>query len=271
MTDSGLLLRALVVDDERPAREIVHELLSGDPEIEVVGECRNGKEALEAIRDHRPDLVFLDVQMPELDGFGVLAQLDPSEIPIVVFVTAYDDYAVRAFEVHALDYLLKPFDDQRFAEALERAKASYRRREMEAIGHKLVRLVQDHHDRKEPAADGGLDRLMIKSSGRVSFVKTDEIDWIEAADYYVRVHAGGKRHLLRESLSSLETRLDSERFVRVHRSAIVNLDRASEIRPLFKGSYLLILQDGTRLKLSRTRRAELESRLAKSRSARQSR
>lgn len=254
-------LRVVVVDDEQPARAILAKLLAADPEIELAAECRSGEEAVAAIRDLAPDLVFLDVQMPGLDGFGVLAELAPEELPAVVFVTAYDHYAVQAFEVHALDYLLKPFDDERFAEALGRAKRTIRRNQVEALSRRLVGLLE------EGAADRGgrqeryLERLMIRSGGRVVFVRAEEIDWIEAQDYYVRVHAGKKRHLLRETLAALEEKLDPERFVRVHRSAIVNLDRVREMQPAFKGNWVLLLEDGTRLRIARQRRADLERRL----------
>lgn len=264
MTDQGAKLRVLVVDDEQPAREILGDLLTKDPEIDLVAECKNGNEALEAIRVHRPDLVFLDVQMPGLSGFDVLASLRSDELPLVVFATAYDEYAVRAFEIHALDYLLKPFDDQRFEEALGHAKAALRQQQMERINKKLLHLVNDYREREEGAGDSISARLTIRSGGRVHFVKVEDIDWIEAADYYARIHALGKGHLLREPLSSLEKRLDPHRFARVHRSAIVNLDRVREVRRLFKGSYRLILEDGTQLKVSRHRRADLETKLARS-------
>jgi two-component system LytT family response regulator len=264
VSNSSPLLRTLVIDDEEPARGILRDLLVTDPEIELIGECVNGTEAVTAIRTHRPDLVFLDIQMPGLDGFGILDQLQPEELPIVIFVTAYDQYAVQAFEVHALDYLLKPFDDERFAEAVARAKATLHSKEVEKVSERLVGLIQDRRDQSARTPNSSPNRLMIRSSGRVYFVKTEDIDWIEAADYYARIHAGGRSHLLRESLASLEEKLDSEQFARVHRSAIVNMDRVKEMRPLFKGSYALILEDGTQLKLSRQRRAELEERLSQS-------
>ncbi len=254
-------LRVVVVDDEPPARAILEKLLAADPEIELAAECGSGEEAVEAIRRERPDLVFLDVQMPGLDGFGVLAELASEELPAIVFVTAYDRYAVQAFEVHALDYLLKPFDDERFAEALGRAKQTIRRDQVEALSRRLVGLLEEGAGQRPERGQRYLERLMIRSGGRVVFVRVEEIDWIEAQDYYVRVHAGGKRHLLREALAALEEKLDPERFVRVHRSAIVNLDRAREMRPAFKGSWVLLLEDGTRLKIARQRRAELERRL----------
>lgn len=262
MTDSPPPIRALVVDDEEPARNILRDLLDADPDIELLGECVNGREAVEAIHEDRPDLVFLDIQMPEMDGFGVLDTLRPEELPVVIFVTAFDQYAVRAFEVHALDYLLKPFDDDRFREAVSRAKATIRTREVERVSEKLLGLIRERREQDTRGSEGALTQLMIRSGGRVRFVKTADIDWIEAADYYARIHAGKRTHLLREPLSSLEERLDPERFARVHRSAIVNLDRVREMRSLFKGSYAVVLEDGTQLRLSRQKRAELEERLS---------
>jgi two-component system, LytTR family, response regulator len=261
-------VRVLIVDDEPPARRTLADLVAADPEAVVAGECGSGAEAVEAIRRLAPDVVLLDVQMPELDGFGVLAALAPAEIPLVVFVTAYDRYAVRAFEIHALDYLLKPFDDERFAAALGRAKEAIRRREVDEIGRRLAELLAERRGEAagaEPAGDAPLKRLLIRGGGRVVLLPVEEIDWIEAADYYARVHAGGVRHLIRESLSALEEKLDPARFARVHRSAIVNLDRVRELRPLFKGNCLVVLADGTELPLGRARRASVESLLRRGR------
>lgn len=263
---AGPRLRVLVVDDEPPAREILRCLLDADPEVEVAGECADGQEAVAAVRRLRPDVVFLDVQMPGLDGLGVVEALAPDELPLVVFVTAYDAYAVKAFEVHALDYLLKPFDDERFGEALARVKDTLRRRQVDAATRRLVALLDG---RGAPAgaaeatdADGPPQRLLVRSGGRVVYLKPEEIDWIEAADYYVRLHAGGRRHLLRESLAALEERLDARRFARVHRSAIVNLERVRELHPGVGGGAVLVLEDGTRLPVSRRLRRRFEELLA---------
>jgi two-component system, LytTR family, response regulator len=230
-------VRTMIVDDEPLARTSLIALLENDPDIEVVGECGSGTEAVEAIRTIRPDLVFLDVQMPGCDGFDVLEQLGAAAPKAVIFVTAYDRYALKAFEAEALDYLLKPFDDARFAKAMERAKAMMR-------------------DRKAPPA-----HLIVKSAGRVTILKTDEIDWIEAADYYACLHVGGKTHLLRRTLSDLEEELDTAVFCRIHRSAIVNLERVGEMRLDANGEYEIVLRDGTRLRMSRSYREQLQMRL----------
>ncbi|HEX6095382.1 MAG TPA: LytTR family DNA-binding domain-containing protein [Thermoanaerobaculia bacterium] len=242
-------MRAVVADDEPHARKTIRLLARRDPEIELVAECRNGAEALDAIREHKPDLVFLDIQMPRLDGFDVLELLG-EEAPAIVFVTAYDQYAIRAFEVHAIDYLLKPFTDERFEKALARAKELVRRHETERAKH--AQLTAAHRSFKQ--------RFMVRTAGRVVFLKAEEIDWIEAADYYARLHAGANSYLLRESMNDLQATLDPDTFVRIHRSAIVNLDRVREMHPLFRGELMVVLHDGTQLRMSRNRREELESR-----------
>ncbi|HEU4681112.1 MAG TPA: LytTR family DNA-binding domain-containing protein [Gemmatimonadales bacterium] len=263
-------IRTLVVDDEPEARAGVIHLLQGDPEIRVVGEGRTGLEAVEAIQASRPELVFLDIQMPELDGFGVLARVGPPA-PVVVFITAYDEYALQAFEVHALDYLRKPFSDARFSEALARAKTQVLERRMGQLGHQLAGLL--HHDAKhtsesiaDPApkevasttSDHYLDRMMVRTPNGVSFVRVEEIDWIEARNYCAKLHVAGREYLIRETMQRLARKLDPRRFVRIHRSAIVNLDRIETLEPYFHGSYVVLLRDRTRLTLSRTRRANLE-------------
>jgi two-component system LytT family response regulator len=237
-------IRALIVDDEPLAREIVREMLRRDPELEIVGEAGNGLEAVAAIEEHAPDIVFLDVQMPEMDGFGVLEAVSCERLPAVIFVTAYDQYAVRAFEVHAFDYILKPFDWERFEEALGRAKAQIRRDD--DLGQKLDALLQEMKRRP-----GYVERIIIKTNGRVIFLRTEEIDWIEAEGNYVRLHVGKESFLQRETISSLEARLDGREFPRIHRSTIVNIDRVQELRPWFQGDYCVILRDGTQLPLSR--------------------
>ncbi|HEX8242637.1 MAG TPA: LytTR family DNA-binding domain-containing protein, partial [Longimicrobium sp.] len=231
-------------------------------------ECADGREALEAITRLRPDLVLLDVQMPEMDGFEVLRELGPARLPFVVFVTAFDRFALRAFEVAAVDYLLKPFDDERFARAMERAKHAVRTAEAGELGRRVMALLERGGDASPPAEApraepaGHATRLTVKGSGRTVFVRVDEVDWIEADDYYAKLHVAGKTHLLRETMGSLEARLDPQRFFRVHRSAIVNLDRVREIQFLFRGEHVVILHDGTRLKLSRGRLNRLEAMLA---------
>jgi two-component system LytT family response regulator len=255
-------VRVLIVDDEPLARERLRDMLKADSRIEIIGECVGGEQAIEAIQELAPDLVFLDVEMPGKDGFSVLEALDADHLPVVIFVTAYDQYAVRAFEVHALDYLLKPFDDARFEKALRQAKTQLEQREINQLSKRLVRLLEDRDTQPNKARAAGLiSRLMIKSASRVFFLKVDEIDWIEAADYYVKLHVGRKSHLLRETMSDMEAKLDPEQFVRIHRSAIVNLDRVKEMHAHFNGEYLVILQDGTELKLSRSRREQLQQML----------
>ncbi len=248
-------LRALVVDDESLARDTLRRLLGGDPEIEVVGECAGGAEAARVIQDVTPDILFLDVQMPEVDGFEVLRRARPAEVPAVVFVTAHDAYAIRAFEAEALDYLLKPFDDERFHRTVERAKARVREHRVNRLARRMAATL-DARAEPTPAASY-VERLPIRGEGKVLFVRVDDVDWIEAADYCVRVHTAGRFHLLREPLGELESRLDPRRFVRVHRSAIVNLGRIKELQSHFHGDGVVVLHDGSRLRVSRGRRERL--------------
>lgn len=248
-------LRALVVDDEPLARDRLSSFLADDPEVEVVGECADGPSAIAAIRGDRPDLVFLDVQMPGSDGFGVVESVGPEHMPVTIFCTAYDKYALRAFEARALDYLLKPFDRDRFSVALGRAKDQIRRRRESGVQEKLQALLED----VKPAASG-LDRLAVKSGGSVYFVRTDEIDWVEAAGNYTKLHAGKQTHLIRETMTALEAKLDPKRFARIHRSTIVNLERVRELQPYFHGDYVVIMGDGTQLTLSRNYRPRLGER-----------
>ena len=248
----GRKIRALVVDDEPLARQRIRKLLAHDAEVETIGECADGYEALAAINSHAPDLVFLDVQMPELDGFDVLARLDDARLPLVVFVTAYDQYALRAFEVSAVDYLLKPFDRRRFATALTRAKSRLVAGRETELTERTLALLEELR-----ARTSHLERLMIKSGGRAFFLKTDEIDWIEAEGKYVRLHAARESYLLREAIGSLEAQLDPKKFLRIHRSTIVNIDRVRELQPWFHQDYRVILRDGTELILSRSCRKKL--------------
>jgi two-component system LytT family response regulator len=252
-------IKTLIVDDEPLARRNIRVLLKDDTDIEVVGEAGGGEAALELIRRHSPDLVFLDIQMPEMDGFGVLERIEAAQMPVVVFVTAFDRYALKAFEFHALDYLLKPFDDARFEKALRQAKQQIERRDIEELSRRLVALLEGRgSERAAPSQPKYLTRLLVKSAGRVFFLKTDEIDYVTAEDYYVKLHVGRKNHLLRETMNDMESRLDPEKFVRVHRSSIVNLDRVRELQQLVNGDYTVVLHDGTQLRLSRTRRELLE-------------
>ena len=238
--------RVLIVDDEPLARERIRDLLRKESHFEIIGESGNGIDAISQIHKHAPDLVFLDVQMPELDGFGVMEQLGVENMPQVIFVTAYDQYALRAFEVHALDYLLKPFDRSRFKEALRRAQEHMEMRKNGDFKTKLKELLQEV--KKEPKY---LDRLIVKAEGRIYFIKTNEIDWIEAAGNYVSLHVGKEEHLMRETMHGMEKKLDPDKFIRIHRSTIVNIEHIKEIQPWFNGEYLIILHDDTRLTLSR--------------------
>ena len=251
-------IRALIADDEPLARERLASLLAGESDVEVVGECTNGVEAVAAIQEKTPDLVFLDVQMPELDGFGVLSALEGESRPAIVFVTAHDRFALKAFEVHAIDYLLKPFDRERFKKALDRAREELTRRDSGEIEQKMTALLAGL--RNQPTQ---LDRIPVKSSGRVVLVKTSEIDWIEAADNYVNLHTGKEAHLHRETMTALEQKLPPSKFLRISRSTMVNVDRIKELQPMFHGDYTIILQNGTKLTLSRGYREALNQLLGK--------
>lgn len=251
-------IRTMVVDDEPMARERLVGLLGLEKDIELIGECADGSQAISAIQQQQPDLVFLDVQMPSCDGFGVIRHVGAEQMPAVVFVTAYDEYAVRAFEVHAIDYLLKPFGRDRFQQTLQHARAHVERRRAGELGRRLMSLVQDI--KPEPQR---MDRLVVKSGGRVFFLRTDELDWVEAAGNYVRLHLATDSHLFRETMNNMESRLDGQRFVRIHRSRIVNTDRIKELQPWFNGEYVVVLHNGTRLTLSRGYREKLQERLGK--------
>ena len=249
-------IRVLIVDDEPLARERLRKLLDKEPEIELLGECSDGAAAVEAIRRQSPDVVFLDVQMPELDGFGVLARISGVQMPAVIFSTAHDQFALKAFEVHAVDYLLKPFDKDRFQTALRRAIDQVRRRQTGDLSQRLSALLADV---RPDAKAKYLERIAVKSSGRVIFVKVDDIDWIEAADNYVSLHVGAEEHLHRETMAALETQLPPEKFMRISRSSIVNMDRIKELQPLFHGEYTVILRNGAKLTLSRSYRDKLDA------------
>ena len=251
-------IRVLIVDDEPLARAKIVDLLATDPNIEIIGECADGLSAVAAIEEQAPDLLLLDVQMPELDGFGVLEMVEAERLPVVIFVTAFDQYALRAFEVHALDYLLKPFDRERFNRALQRARQQIEHARAGTMNRQLVALLADLQ-----AKPKRLERLVIKAGGRVFFLRVDEIDWIEAAANYVRLHVGKENHLLRETINGLAEKLDPEKFLRIHRSTIVNLERIKELQPWFHGDYVVILQDGTQLTSSRSYREDLHKLLGK--------
>lgn len=264
--NAAAAIRTLVVDDEPLAREGLRLLLAADPEVSVVGEAGNGPEAVRLIREQRPDLVLLDVQMPELNGFEVLSHLGPGEVPAVIFVTAYDRYALRAFDIHALDYLLKPFRDDRFHDAIGRAKAQIRLARMSDLSQRLMSVLSTYGERDGAPApapaptptERWVRRLAIRDSGRVVFLDVDEIEYIEAADYYVQIHAGGKAYLHRETMQGLEARLDPERFMRIHRSAIVNSSRIRELRSEGRRDLVVVLTGGAELRVARSHREKFQ-------------
>jgi two-component system, LytTR family, response regulator len=247
-------LRTLIVDDEPLARDGVRMHLEDQHDIEVIGECADGEEALAMIRATEPDLVFLDVQMPGLDGFGVLEALRDGRMPEIVFVTAYDQFALQAFESYALDYLLKPYDADRFQRSLDRVRTHLRGRRRIEADARLLRMLDEMRSRPQY-----LERIVVRSGGRILILRIDDIDWIEAAANYVKLHVGGRTYLLRETMTRMEQQLDPERFVRIHRSTIVRVDRIRMLEPLFQGDYLVILEDGSRLPSSRGYRDNLQT------------
>ncbi|HEX2209878.1 MAG TPA: LytTR family DNA-binding domain-containing protein [Longimicrobium sp.] len=253
-----MTIRAVIVDDEPLARLRIRNLLAEAEDVEVVAECANGEEAIQAIEASPPDLLFLDVQMPEIDGFDVLRAIGAGRVPVVIFVTAYDQFALRAFEAHALDYLLKPFDDERFEAALQRARERIRQQQGGDLDRRLRALLQ------EVRRDGGyLRRLVVPTGPRSVFIRTEEIDWIEAERNYIRLHVGGRAHLLRENLSRIASALDPAAFCRIHRSTIVNVDRIHAVESLFGGEYLVVLHDGTQLTSGRSYRRNLHALMGK--------
>jgi two-component system LytT family response regulator len=277
-------IRTLIVDDEPLAREGLQILLGADEEIEIVGVCADGREAVDAITAKLPELVFLDVQMPRLDGFEVLQALSPDQRPVVVFVTAYEQHAIRAFEVSAVDYLLKPFTDSRFSATLTRAKDTVRRGR---TGHlsRQVELLLDHARRLEavnstspahgadarnsvPTSAAGaaedVDRIVLKADGALHFVKARDVIWIEAQGDFVKVQTSGKTQLVRETLQSMEEKLDATKFLRIHRSFLVNLDHVKRVETALYGDYSVYMGDGTKLRLSRNYRAKLKALLKQS-------
>jgi two-component system LytT family response regulator len=247
-------IRCLIVDDEPLSRERVASLLRTLPDAEIVGQCADGSDAIEAIGELSPDLVFLDVQMPEVDGFGVLSAVARQRMPEVIFVTAHDKYALRAFEVHAQDYLLKPFDPDRLFDAYRAAAERIRQNRIGASSERLLALIDDMERVRAHRT-----RVPIKTDGRVTFLPVEEIDWIESADNHVKIHAKGETHVLRRTLQSMQASLSPADFVRVHRSSIVNVARIEEIQPWFNGEYVVLLRDGTKVQTSRGYRARLEA------------
>jgi two-component system LytT family response regulator len=260
-------IRTLVVDDEPLARDGVLALLQDDPEVEVVGTCTDGQSALNTIRAQRPDLVFLDVQMPRRDGFAVLAELRPEERPAVIFVTAYDQYAIHAFEICAVDYLLKPFRDVRFAAALARAKAGIRQARESDMGRKMEQLL-DYMREVTGKAPAGVsspaptaessDRVVLKTGNDLHFIRTADIIWVESQADFVKVHTTGTSQLVRETLQNLEQRVPAAKFLRIHRSSLVNLEHVKKVTPALYGDYTVLMSDNTILRLSRKNRGKLK-------------
>jgi two-component system LytT family response regulator len=263
------MIRVLIVDDEAIARRRLNRLLRTQPDVEVIGECARGRDAIASIRNSRPDIVLLDVQLPDIDGFGVVAAIGADRMPVVIFVTAYDVHALRAFEVHATDYLLKPFDASRFERAFRHAREQLDQASSAHMGRRLRALLEGMLDdtpdaSRAPTARSGaadrpryLTRLTVKHDGRVMFVRVADVDWFEAEGNYVRVHVGKSALMTRTTMQRLEAALDPTAFARIHRTVIVNVDRIQELQPWFAGKYVVILRDGTRLRLSRTYRDRL--------------
>jgi two-component system LytT family response regulator len=264
MSGAVKIIRVLIVDDEPIAREGIRMHLEGEPGMTIIGECANGLEAVAVLQEASPDLLFLDVQMPGLDGFEVLEAVGVEAMPTVIFVTAYDRYALRAFEVHALDYILKPFDGERFQKALQRARAHIERASSTDVNTRLLALLEDlkaGHKHLDISGQKYLERLVIKTAGRIFFMSTHEIDWIEAADNYVKLHTGREAHLLRETMNGLEGRLDPHKFLRIRRNTMVNIERIRELRTHLSGEYAVILRNGTELVSSRRYRKKLSAML----------
>lgn len=241
-----MTLQTLIVDDEAPARARVRDLLAAEPDISVIAECASGREAIAAVLEHRPDLLFLDIQMPQVNGFDVLRALPANRIPAVIFATAYDQHAVEAFEVHALDYLLKPFKQTRFQAALQRAREHLHKRGAGDMDARILALLEGMRPERTCAT-----RFVVKTASRVVIVKVSDIDWIESDANYALLHVGDKTHLLRETMRSMEEQLSPAQFLRISRSAIVNIERIKDIQPLMKGEYIVALHNGTRLTMTR--------------------
>jgi two-component system LytT family response regulator len=247
-------IKVVIVDDEPLAREYIRQLLKDDSQIEIIGEAGNGRAALAVIAAQKPDLIFLDVQMPEMDGLELLKKMDRKRLPAIIFTTAYEEYAIRAFEFHAFDYLLKPFDENRFRQSVEDAKNRYHNQtEREQEQNQVTELLKNVE--KPPRY---LERLLIKQNGRIVFLKTDDIYWLKADDKYVHIHFGkNNRHLVRQTLAALKSQLDPQRFAQIHRSAIINVERIKELQPMFGGEHSIVMEDDSELTLSRNFKNEL--------------
>ena len=256
---TGALIRVVIADDERLARQKLRMLLEAEPQLTVVSECQDGRQTVLAINSFHPDLLLLDIQMPDFDGFQVLHEIPAREMPVVIFTSAYDQYAIRAFEAHALDYLLKPFDQERLHQAIERARAELQKSDKREITHRLLELLSEMRSGVVSAATPlPQNRLVIKAKGRVIFLNLDEIDWIEAAANYVRLSVGKESYLLRETISRTSERLNPNEFIRIHRSVIVNVRKIKELIPVNSGEYIVVLKSGKELSCSRGYRALLQ-------------
>jgi two-component system LytT family response regulator len=253
----GSVVRTVIADDEQLARRKLRILLESEPAVQVVAECHDGRQTLAAIRACRPDLLLLDIQMPDLDGFQVLSEISSEDMPVVIFTSAYDQYAIRAFEAHALDYLLKPFDQGRLHQAVERARFELRQSQDREITHRIIQLLSQVNSDKKPVPefDG---RLVIKTKGRIVFLSLDEIDWVEAAANYVRLNVGKESYLFRETISRTSERLNPNQFIRIHRSMIVNVRKIKELIPVNSGEYIVVLKSGKELSCSRGYRANVQ-------------
>jgi len=257
------VIRTVIADDERLARQKLLILLAAEPQVKVVAECQDGRQTVAALRNFRPDMLLLDIQMPDLDGFQVLSEVPPEEMPLVIFTSAYDQYAIRAFESNALDYLLKPFDQERLHHALERARAELLKARDREITHRILNLLSQVQSVALPAPERD-SRLVIKANGRVVFLDLDTIEWIEAAANYVRLNVGKDAYLFRETISRISERLDANHFVRIHRSTIVNVRKIKELIPVNSGEYVVVLRSGRELSCSRGYRAALQEIVEKS-------
>jgi two-component system, LytTR family, response regulator len=251
------VVRTVIADDERLARQKLLILLDSEPQVKVVAECQDGRQTVSAIRSLRPDMLLLDIQMPDLDGFQVLSEIPPEEMPVVIFTSAYDQYAIRAFEANALDYLLKPFDQERLHHALERARSELRKARDREITHRILNLLSQVRSVVLPTS-GPDSRLVIKANGRVVFLDLDSIEWVEAAANYVRLNVGKESYLFRETISRISERLDANHFIRIHRSTIVNVRKIKELIPVNSGEYVVVLKSGRELSCSRGYRAALQ-------------
>ena len=253
MTD-GTRIRVALVDDEPLGRQKLRRMLKSDPDVDIIGEYAGGEEAIAGLTAHMPDLLFLDIEMPGMNGFDVLREINRVDLPHVIFVTAYDQYALKAFEIQALDYLLKPFDKDRFQKALDRARAQIGRQQHSGMDRKLMSVLELFRPQPEYP-----ERIVVKSGGHVLFLRTAELDYVESAGNYVRLHVAGKSHLLRETMNEMQAKLHPQKFVRIHRSTLVNVERVKELQPWFGGGYVVILHNGTKLNMSRTHKNAIAS------------